>query len=77
MRYLGVLLIATLSMSAAKLTKTDWGKADGAAVSLFTLTNKNGMEVKITNYGGIITSIIVPDAKGALVDVVIGFDTLD
>ena len=77
MRYLGVLLMATLTMSAAKLTKADWGKADGVAVSLFTLTNKNGMEVKITNYGGIITSIKVPDAKGVLGDVVLGFDSLD
>jgi len=77
MRYLGVLLIATLSMSAAKLTRADWGKTDGVAVSLFTLTNAKGMEVKITNYGGIITSIKVPDAKGALGDVVLGFDSLD
>jgi aldose 1-epimerase len=51
--------------------------AAGEAVDLFTLTNAKGMEVKITNYGGIITSIKVPDSTGALADVALGFDTLD
>lgn len=49
---------------------------DGRSVSLYTLANAE-MEVKITNYGGIITHIKVPDKKGNLGDVVLGFDRLE
>ena len=45
-------------------------------VDLFTLTNKHGMQVKITNYGGIVTSIQVPDKNGLLGEVNLGFDNL-
>lgn len=51
--------------------------ADGKAVEIFTLTNRNGLEIKAITYGGIITSIRVPDRAGALGDVALGFDTLD
>lgn len=50
---------------------------DGRQVQLFTLTNDNGMEVSITNYGGIVTSIRVPDKNGNIEDVVLGFDDLE
>jgi aldose 1-epimerase len=50
---------------------------DGREVSLFTLTNTNDMEVKITNYGGIVTSIHTPDQDGNLDNVVLGFESLD
>lgn len=50
--------------------------AAGAAVDAYTLTNASGMEVKIITYGGIITSIRVPDRDGSLADVTLGFDTL-
>ncbi len=43
-------------------------------VGLYTLTNANGMEVSITNYGGRIVSIMVPDKDGNFQDVVLGFD---
>lgn len=46
------------------------------SVDLFTLTNKYDMQVKITNYGGIVTSIQVPDKKGVLGEVNLGFDNL-
>jgi aldose 1-epimerase len=46
-------------------------------VSLYTLTNKNGMEVDITNFGGRIVSIMVPDKDGNFQDVVLGFDTAE
>ncbi|QNF34006.1 galactose mutarotase [Adhaeribacter swui] len=49
---------------------------DGQEVRLFTLTNQNGLQVKITPYGGRITSILVPDNKGQLVDVVLGYSDL-
>lgn len=49
-------------------------KTDSTA--LYTLTNKNGMEVCITNYGGRIVSIMVPNKEDSLVDVVLGFDSV-
>jgi aldose 1-epimerase len=45
-------------------------------VFLYTLKNKNGIVVKITNYGGIITSILTPDSKGKTGDIVLGYDSL-
>ena len=42
--------------------------------ALYTLTNANGMEVCITNFGGRIVSILVPDNQGNMQDVVLGFD---
>jgi aldose 1-epimerase len=51
--------------------------SDGHAVDLFVLTGAQGMQVSITNYGGIVTSLIVPDRKGNLADVVLGFESLD
>lgn len=59
-----------------EITKEPFGNADGVEVYLFTLTNDNGMKVKITNYGGIITSVFVPDKNGELGDVVLGFDNV-
>ena len=54
-----------------------FGQTDGGvSVDLFTLTNNNGHTVKITNYGGIITSLLVPDKNGNLEDIVLGFDDL-
>jgi aldose 1-epimerase len=50
---------------------------DGTEVELFTLTNAGGMQAKITNYGGIITHLFVPDNTGELGDVVLGYDNLD
>ena len=49
---------------------------DGTSVDLYTLTNASGLEATITNYGGIIVSITVPDRNGKLEDVVLGYDTL-
>jgi aldose 1-epimerase len=50
--------------------------AEGQPAELFTLTNANGMEVRLTNYGGVITSIRVPDRDGHFVNVVPGYETL-
>ncbi len=68
---------ATPKTGEAGITSEAWGEADGEEVSLFTLTNANGMEVKITNYGGIITSVVVPDRDGNMENVTLGFTTLD
>jgi aldose 1-epimerase len=60
-----------------RIKSEPFGKApDGTPVELFTLTNKHGMIVQITNYGGVITSLKVPDRGGNFDDVVLGFPTL-
>lgn len=50
---------------------------NGKPVSLYTLYNKKGMSVDITNYGAKILRLIVADKNGKFDDVVLGFDTLD
>ena len=45
-------------------------------VKLYTLKNQNGMEVCITNYGGRVVSLVVPDKDGKPTDVVLGFETV-
>jgi aldose 1-epimerase len=50
---------------------------DGSEVSLYTLGNAQGLEARITNYGGILVSLSVPDQHGKWGDVVLGFDTLE
>lgn len=68
----------SVNASELQVSKEVWGKTkDGTPVDLFTLSNENGMIVKITNYGGIITELIVPDRDGNMGDVVLGFKTLD
>ena len=49
---------------------------NGKATALYTLTNANGMEVCITNLGGRVVSIMVPDRDGKLQDVVLGYDNV-
>lgn len=51
--------------------------ADGQSIDLYTLTNRQGMEVGITNYGGRVVSILVPDRLGKMADVGLGFGSLD
>jgi len=59
-------------------TKKSFGKTpDGQPVDLYVLTNKGGAEVSITNYGGAVVSLKVPDRDGKLADVVLGYDTAD
>ncbi len=61
-----------------EIRREHFGKtSDGREIHLFTLTNDRGMEVKIINYGGIITSLKVPDRKENVADVVLGHDTLE
>jgi len=50
---------------------------NGKEIQLFELINKNGVTVEITNYGGKVVSIHVPDKKGVFKDVVLGFDHID
>jgi len=69
-----------LAPAEAKSTmkKQSFGKtSDGREVDLYTLTNKKGMEVAITNFGGIIVALKTPDRNGKFDDVVLGYDNLD
>jgi aldose 1-epimerase len=64
--------------SAMQITQTSYGTTeDGKPVDLFTLVNDNGVEMKVINYGGIITELKVPDKNGKFEDVVLGFDNLE
>ena len=64
-------------MKADSVKKEDFGKADGRTVEIYTLTNRRGVEAKIITYGGAVVSLKVPDRKGKLEDVVLGYDHLD
>ena len=60
------------------IKKQVFGKTeDGKNVDLYTLTNTNGLKAKIMTYGGIVTSLQVPDRNGNLADIVLGCDSLD
>jgi aldose 1-epimerase len=62
----------------SRIEKSAFGTtADGTAVDLYTLTNANGCVATITNYGGIVVSLEVPDRDGNLSDVVLGFDSFE
>jgi aldose 1-epimerase len=72
------LLLCLTAAYAQKITRADFGKTpDGQSVELFTLTNAMGTEAKITNYGGIVVSLSVPDRTRKFADVVLGFNDLE
>lgn len=58
------------------VSRAPYGQVDGKSVSLYTLKNKNGLEAQITNYGGIVVSLKVPDRQGNFADIVLGYDSL-
>jgi aldose 1-epimerase len=64
--------------AATSIQRADFGKTrDAVAVSVYTLTNKNGLTARIINYGGIVVSLMAPDRNGKMADVVLGFDSLN
>lgn len=68
---------ADSTAALSPITKATFGKlADGKEVFVYTLKNRNNVQMQVINYGGIITSLLVPDKNGVLEDVVLGFDTL-
>lgn len=65
------------SLTASGLDPADFATVvNGDSTALFKLVNSKGMEVCVTNYGGRVVSILVPDAKGEMKDVVLGFDSV-
>jgi aldose 1-epimerase len=67
-----------LDASVIELDRAKFQKViDGKKVDLFTLRNKQGMVVRITNFGAKIEQILVPDRQGVLADVVLGYDSID
>jgi len=66
--------VDTPAASKSKIQKHAFGLADGQAIDLYVLRNASGMEVSITNYGGAVVSLKVPDRTGKLADVVLGYD---
>lgn len=64
-------------LTASGLKQSDFQtEVDGKRTDLFVLKNKNNMEVCITNFGGRIVSVMVPDKEGTMRDVVLGFDSI-
>jgi len=79
---LGILVVIAASQPKSQANsrthKRAFGKTgDGKQVDLYVLTNKNGVEVDITNFGAAVVSLKVPDRHGKTDDVVLGYDDLD
>jgi aldose 1-epimerase len=76
-RLVTLILAASIMLNAKpKLVQAEFGQTpDGVAVQIYALTNKNGLEARITNYGGIVVSLKAPDRNGAMADIVLGFDS--
>ncbi len=76
----GILGLSILSCNAPAeqaIKKESWGQTpDGKAVNLYTLKSSSGLEVKITDFGGVITAVNAPDKSGKVDNVVLGFDDL-
>jgi aldose 1-epimerase len=69
--------LAAAESQTPGVKKSVFGKTkDGREAHLFTLSNKSGMQVIISDFGGTVVSIKVPDRNGKIGDVVLGYDTL-
>ncbi|MBV9082411.1 MAG: galactose mutarotase [Acidobacteriaceae bacterium] len=66
----------TLNAQGSRLHVEKWGNLDGKDVFVYTLKNASGTEVKISNYGGAVTSITVPGRGNKMDDVALGFSDL-
>lgn len=86
-KYIFLIAAAVLTACSHKEAETQLTKSgldpenfntvvDGKDVALYTLTNDNGLEACITNYGGRIVSLMVPDRQGEFRDVVLGHDSI-
>ena len=70
--------VALANAQGADILKESFGKtADGESVDIYTLKNHRGMQVRITNYGGIVVSLTAPDRNRKFADLVLGYNDLD
>ena len=87
-QYVAILIVAVSLVSCgssgqskskpqAGIVKEAFGQFKGQPVERYTLTNSNGVVMKVTTYGGTITELYVPDKTGEMGNVVLGFDKLD
>jgi len=72
-------LLAAAALSAGahaqNISRQEWGRTDkGERVELFTLKGASGLEARITNFGGRVVDLLVPNAHGGKTDVELGFD---
>jgi aldose 1-epimerase len=68
---------STQNQNKVGITEKPFGNTDGQAITEYTLTNANGMQLSVMNYGGTITKLMVPGKDGKLGDVVLGYESLD
>lgn len=80
---LALLVVFAFTSCNQKITKTAilpeafHKLVDGKQVELFTLKNKNGLEMTVTNYGGRVVSLMAPDKNGKMEDIVLGYESID
>lgn len=69
---------AVKSVAQLAITEAPFGKLpSGESTTLYTMTNANGVVVKVSNFGGTITSMVTPDKSGKMADILLGFDSVD
>lgn len=71
----GCVTVPVSGNGAPSITRAPFGTMDGKPVELFTLTNSHGIEIRLTNYGAIITALRTPDRSGHFDDIVLGYDS--
>ncbi|MGD1025591.1 MAG: galactose-1-epimerase, partial [Candidatus Sulfotelmatobacter sp.] len=75
--FASLVILTTMLQAKTNITKQPFGHTvDGTAVDLYTLADDK-VELRITNYGGIIVSLRAPDRNGKFDDIVLGYDSLD
>jgi aldose 1-epimerase len=66
-----------MASGRSSIARAAFGSVRGTEVDLYTLVNANGLRLSMSNYGGIVTQLHVPDRDGRVADVVLGFDKVD
>ena len=77
MKRLLIMSLLCLGLLAGAVASAQTVIEDFDTIKLYTMSNRSGMTVKITNYGAIVTSIVVPDKTGKLGDVVLGYNRVE
>ena len=75
---LSCLLLGTVLNGSPDVSQAPFGDLpDGGEATLYTLTNSNGLMMKVTDYGAIVTELHIPDRDGHFTDIVLGYDKLE